>query len=217
MIQAKINPVPILAMLVLGAALAIVASCGKGMPDPSYIQSPDGNLVVDNTNKNRFVLFRGSPSKETYIGGVPAHASGFKLKTGPGKFVLIGITVEHYMQNIKNVTEAPIQFSAVVDLGSERKKVGIVPILIGKSRLVMENQCTEFVAIEFVSVEKNGKDVTNRVFMAPLENRVQMVPVRDFRIYPYILVNGRMKALSNSFVLIGTYLDTTNRIVVKPE
>ncbi len=208
MIQAKINPVPILAMLVLGAALAIVASCGKSMPDPTFVNDAKGLLRIDNDLEQRLVFFRGLPSREAYLGGVPGKARDFGLKTGPGAFVLTAAKIEDYILHRTNAAGIPLCWSRAVVVAKQPVKLVVRSILTGRGGVRFENSTDAFVEIRAGSWAG-----TNIAVIAPRESRVQNLPYRDFVFYPVRLdwqtngdvITARETRLSNSADMAGVY------------
>jgi len=217
MIQAKINPVPILAVLVLGAALTIVSSCNKGMPDPTFETSDTGRLVIENTNKVRMVFFRGKPSKDTYIGGVPANMSRFRLDVEPGRFVLTGFVVEEYVKNMKDIRRAVVAFSSLVDVQKSDLVVHIGKIRRGGALLNIVNNRNDIVRLDLVYEPKRGLGFkTNYIYISEKEERSQKVIPWEYAIYPHAIhTESVVEPLTNSFILIGLFPPETNTVVIK--
>ena len=218
MIQAKINPVPILAMLVLGAALAIVASCGKSMPDPTFVNDAKSLLRIDNDLEQRFVFFRGLPSPDTYLGGVPGKARDFGLKTGPGAFVLTAAKIEDYMIFRTNASLIPLCWSRAVVVGKQPAKAVVRSILTGRGGVRFENNTDAF-----VEIRAGSWTGTNIAVIAPRESRIQNLPYRDFVFYPVRLdwqtngdvITARETRLSNSANMAGVYPKNVQLIQIK--
>ncbi len=208
MIQAKINPVPILAMLVLGAALTIVSSCSKGMPDPTFVNDAKSLLRIDNDLEQRFVFFRGLPSPDTYLGGVPGKARDFGLKTSPGAFVLTAAKIEDYIIYRTNASLIPLCWSRAVVVGTQPVKQVVRSFLTGRGGVRFENNTDVFAEIRIGSWTG-----TNIAVIAPRESRIQNLPYRDFVFYPVRLdwqtngdvITARETRLSNSANMAGVY------------
>lgn len=211
MIQAKINPVPILAMLVLGAALAIVASCGKGMPDPTYGENPEGRLLVDNLTKYRYVLFAGEPRRETYIGGVPANAKQYRLKVGADRRVVSAIRVEHYIQTRdKGVEWIPIQSSYAISNSSSDQRILIVKNN-GIASIVFENRRETPVKLDMARAYSS---VTNVVYLPGKSVSMHIVDTGDYTFYPFACEQSSMKLVEKCVKYSGVNYDETNRFII---
>lgn len=76
----------------------------------SFTNETDFSIKVNNNTARRLIAFKGTPNKDTLIGGIPAYYSNFGLKNiktlfkTTGDFVLFLVTEEDYIANQSNIT-----------------------------------------------------------------------------------------------------------------
>jgi len=80
----------------------------------SFESYSTSSIIIKNNTNKRFVAFKGTPSANTLIGGIPAYADNHGLEkkkslfNETGDFVLTLLTEEDYEKNENNLSSAPV-------------------------------------------------------------------------------------------------------------
>ena len=204
-------------VFLLTALALLFAACGSSMPAPTFVNSEDGLLRINNELEQRFVFFAGAPARETYIGGVPGKTNDFGLKVPAGQWLITAVKVEEYMMTRTNAESVPVSWSrpAIIENKPYTLTVEEGSLFSGRGAVRFHNKTDGFVEIRNRSFEG-----TNIATLAPQSSRLQHLPYRDFDFHPvrldWVANTGGFNEtrLSNSADLVGLYPDKIPEITI---
>ena len=211
------------AALFLLVSFAIFVACSKGMPTPSFVNHEGGLLRVDNPHHQRFIVFAGEPSRETYLGGVPGTVTNFGMRIPLGQQLVNVARVEEYMLFRTNAAAIPIAWStpAIIENAPHSLTIGEPPfsqLREGTGKVRFNNETDGF-----IEIRSYAWDGANIATLAPRSSSIRHLPCWDFRLYPVRLdwvsndggANFRETRLTNSAFLLAIYPDMLREITIR--